>query len=90
MQRRKTDEKKVKPGRKPGTENKATRPVAYETNKIYTLKQVAGILQRSEQTILRMLRRGDLKGKHDSAGWLVHGQAIDEYMELAVRFKPGG
>jgi hypothetical protein len=50
--------------------------VAIEEKAVYTVEQVAELLSRSEESIRRLLRKGELKGFHLGRRWYVRGESL--------------
>jgi hypothetical protein len=47
-----------------------------EDKALYTVPQVAELLSRSEESIRRLLRKGELKGRHIGRRWYVRGSDL--------------
>ena len=48
--------------------------------KVYTIEQVAEILQVNPRTVNRLLERGELKGRRVGRLWRIPQEALDAYL----------
>lgn len=47
---------------------------------VYTVKEVADLLKLNPETIKRMIRRGDLKGKKIANSWRVPREEVERLL----------
>lgn len=65
--------------RTPRTQNADVETTPYE-NTVYTIDEVASILNISSYTVQDMLRKGELKGSKVRTRWRITKKQVDEYM----------
>lgn len=61
--------------------HKPKKPVNYDVNANYTLREAAGILRRSSDFVRKLAQNGRIEYRLDSAGYLFTGWALKNYSE---------